>query len=620
LSQERGNAEIKAISKLVLDNGEEINKAEDILAEQKRFYSNLYTQPTAISQQEINEADNYFFNNNPIATKVTDDDKQDLDAPILENEIAIAVKELPNNKSPGSDGLPINFYKAFWPKIKDLVCNSIWQSIDEHKMSIEQRRGILSLIPKKGKDIRHLKNWRPISLLNSDYKIFAKVIAIRLQKVLQYIISTDQSGCIKGRSAHNNILSTIDIIKHVNNNSKPGILAFIDYEKAFDSISWRFTFQCLQELNFGEYFIDCVKTMYEDISIAVSNSGFLTQFFTPTRGIRQGCPVSANIFIIVAEFLANAIRKNKKIRGITIGGKHYKISQYADDTCLYLQDLESLKNVFIVLNLFTKSSGLKVNKEKSEALGIGTSSNFRHKDIGIKWPKDPIKTLGVYICNDIKEIVNINYKERMDKVKNLVDTWCLRKLSLKGKIIVVNTLLISQLIYAATVLQPPKWVITQFKDIVVEFIWNKKPAKVKYNCIINDIAEGGLKLQDIDAKINACHMAWIKKILNEEYEAPWKTYFSTLVKGMVENIHMMPYFKLPTATILNIKDEFYQNIMLIWSSIHNTEPLTGEDVCRELIWNNLNIKINGKPVMYKRWQQKGINFVQDIINKDGKIL
>ena len=258
LSKEKSQAEIKSITKLVLENGNEITDIKEILAEQKRFYGKLYAEPNAYSDKEIQESDNFFVENNPNVPRVTEEDKDLLDRPLTYEEIAKAIKDLPNNKSPGSDGFQINFYKAFWPKIKTLVCDSISAAISEKKMSIEQRRGILSLIPKKDKDIRELKNWRPISLLNSDYKIFAKAMATRLQTVLPYIINTDQSGCIKGRSAHNNILSTIDIIKHVNNNKLPGLLAFIDYEKAFDSIKWSFMFKCLEELNFGKYFTECI--------------------------------------------------------------------------------------------------------------------------------------------------------------------------------------------------------------------------------------------------------------------------------------------------------------------------------------------------------------------------
>jgi hypothetical protein len=122
-------------------------------------------------------------------TKVGQQDKELLETPVQLEELAIAVHDLPNSKTPGTDGIPIDFYKVFWGKIKHTVLSSINFAIEQKCMSMDQRRGVLSLIPKKGKDSRKLKNWRPISLLNSDYKILAKAIATRLQKVLPYLIS-----------------------------------------------------------------------------------------------------------------------------------------------------------------------------------------------------------------------------------------------------------------------------------------------------------------------------------------------------------------------------------------------------------------------------------------------
>ena len=117
------------------------------------------------------------------------------------------------------------------------------------------------MVPKPGKDLRNLKNWRPISLLNADYKIIAKIIANRLETVIPYIINNDQSGCIKGRSIFNNIRSMTDILNYVNERNLNSILAFIDYEKALDSVSWKYMSACLKKLNFGDYFIKLVKTL-----------------------------------------------------------------------------------------------------------------------------------------------------------------------------------------------------------------------------------------------------------------------------------------------------------------------------------------------------------------------
>jgi hypothetical protein len=358
--------------------------------------------------------------------------------------------------------------------------------------------------------------------------------------------------------------------------------------------------------------------MYNDISIAVSNGGFLTESFRPTRGIRQGCPISANIFVIVAEFLANNIRKDETIKGINIDNKQFKISQYADDTVLYLQDVDSMKNAFKILEKFTKSSGLKVNKEKSDALGIGESAttNFKHKVTGIKWPEHSIKTLGVYINNDIERMTRENFEYILKKIKNLVDTWCLRKLTIKGKIVIVNTLLITQLIYVSTVLQPPDGVIKEFKKIITDFVWNGKPPKVKYTCLINDIEEGGLKLQDLSNKIAACQTVWIRRMIDEEYTAAWKSYANSLFKEY--NIEHIPLYNTNTKEFDKIPDSFYRNLMKKWADIHHFTPYNGEQVCREILWNNSFIKIDNKTVNFKTWKNQGIIFVQHLLNGNGQ--
>ena len=122
------------------------------------------------------------------------------------------MKELPNNKSPWSDGFTSKFYKFFWRDIKLFLYESFMQSYESNSLSIEQRRAILNLIPKPKKDLRYLKNWRPLSLLNTDYKILAKTLASRLQNVISNIVSSDQTGYIKGRFIGENIRTIIDLI------------------------------------------------------------------------------------------------------------------------------------------------------------------------------------------------------------------------------------------------------------------------------------------------------------------------------------------------------------------------------------------------------------------------
>ena len=187
------------------------------------------------------------------------------------------------------------------------------------------------------------------------------------------------------------------------------------------------------------------------------------------------------------------------------------ISQYADDTCMYVNDLESLKVIFHLLDLLTKGSGLKVNRDKSEAMGIGASSNYRHPVLGVKWPKDSVKCLGIFFNSKTDKIIDDNFKPCLEKIENLLELRCLRKLTLKGKILIVNSLAISQLLYVGTVLYTPKWVIDKYNTMIKAFIWGNKPAKVKYSCLINTVERGGLRLQDIETKLKAVKIKMVQK-------------------------------------------------------------------------------------------------------------
>ena len=155
---------------------------------------------------------------------------------------------------PGSDGLCAQFYKFFWNDIKEILSNTFKYSFNEEMLSIDQRRAVLSLIPKPNKDLRYLKNWRPISLLNTDYKILAKTLATRLQSVINTIISPDQTGYIKGRYIGQNLRTIIDIIEYTNKENISGLMVFLDFQKAFDTISWPYLFTTLKAFNFGPKF------------------------------------------------------------------------------------------------------------------------------------------------------------------------------------------------------------------------------------------------------------------------------------------------------------------------------------------------------------------------------
>ena len=218
-------------------------------------------------------------------------------------ECELVIGTMKDNKAPGLDGIPIEFYKSFWHSLCDLfmsMVNECWLTKD---MPISMKTAVLSLIH-KGKSKDNLKNYRPISLMNSDYKILAFVFADRLQTVIQSIINTDQSGYIKNRYIGCNIRNILDIYDICENENIPGALICIDYEKAFDSVEHNFITLVLQKFNFDQQFIEWINIFYNQPMFRVKNNGWISQSYEMKRGVRQGCPLSALLFILVVEILA----------------------------------------------------------------------------------------------------------------------------------------------------------------------------------------------------------------------------------------------------------------------------------------------------------------------------
>ena len=229
----------------------------------------------------------------------------------------------------------------------------------EHGMLPESvRQGLIALLPKKDKDTRYVKNMRPLTLLNNDYKILAKTIDNRFREVLPNLIAMDQTGFVKGRKICHNVRKSLDIIDYTVKEKIPALILSIDMEKCFDRLEHKAIFSSLRYFNFGEKFVQWVKLFYNQFYIQTQNFGYLSNKWIKGRGCNQGCPLSPGLYLLTAEVMANKLRMHQGIKGITIGSIEYLISQFADDTDLYLSfDQETITNTFQVLSDIEDNTG-----------------------------------------------------------------------------------------------------------------------------------------------------------------------------------------------------------------------------------------------------------------------
>ena len=308
--------------------------------------------------------------------KLPNQESKKLEGVLTYKEISEVLLKMKPDKSPGITGFTAEFFKVFWKQLGYFVLRSINHSYRMGELSITQRQGIITCIPKENKPKHLLKNWRPLTLLDTVYKIASGTIANRLKSVINNLRNKDQIGFIKGRYIGENTRLIYDLMSFTEENHVPGLLLLIDFEKAFDSLSWQFIHKALKYLNFGPSLIRWVDIFYKNITSAVSQCGFLTSFFNIGRGCRQGDPLSPYLFIICAEFLSTVIRKNKKIKGIFLNGEEFKVSQFADDTSIFLDGFsQSLNCTLEELDKFAKISGLKINFDKTQLIWIGSKKH-----------------------------------------------------------------------------------------------------------------------------------------------------------------------------------------------------------------------------------------------------
>ena len=603
---EKRNQQKKTVKKLIVD-GQEIEGNKAILKEAKDFYKNLYE--SKVNPREAKNLEHIFLNDS--LPKISEEDKIKCEGAVTLDECWKALKSFEKNKSPGNDGIPAEFYQKFWPDIKTLMVNSFNASYIKGTLSQSQRQAVITLLEKTGKDRNLLKNWRPISLLNVDYKILSKALANRIIPLLPNIIHHNQTGYVKNRNITDAIRSILDVMDYTDRKQISGILLCLDFEKAFDSIEWNFMTESLKAFNFGASLVQWVKTLYTDVSSCIMNNGFSSGYFNVERGVRQGDPLSPYLFIIALETLSHAIRNDINIEGIKIGKSEEKLGQYADDTNCYLKDRKSVENLFKLLELFRKVSGLKVNKEKTEMMWLGIDKFSKRKLDDLPIPKDIVKILGVHMGYDQKEIIKANLEDKLRSLSQTFHLWRTRNLTIEGRILLAKSIGISKFNHVASVLPIPEDYIRRIEQCLYSFIWKGKPDKVKRKLLIADKHQGGKRMLDLNSIIQKNRIRWIQKYLQNS-ASTWKLILEEYLKPYGgPNLFLFCNYDIKEFDFLPY---FYKSMLQTWGIFCKffKDPLKNP-----FIWNNSLLKIGKKTVFIEGFFKAGMWFFEDLYSKDG---
>ena len=253
---------------------------------------------------------------------------------VSEEEVLAAINELNENKSPGNDGISAEFYKTFKLILTPLLCMVYNTLLLRGELPESFRAGIVTLMYKNKGDLDNLKNWRPISLLNVDYKIFTKIFKNRLKKNATQIINNLQSCGPGDRSIINNALNLKTIQEYVINENQKALFIAIDQEKAFDRIEHNYLITVLRKFQFPDLFLKFVTLINTNIFSNVLINGKFSNKIQIQRSVRQGCPLSMYLYSLALEPLVDKIKNNIHIEGIKIPNYEpiVKTVQHADDT------------------------------------------------------------------------------------------------------------------------------------------------------------------------------------------------------------------------------------------------------------------------------------------------
>ena len=609
LGLEKSNAIKKIMRKLTLKDGTTTTNPDIISNTQRQFYETLYSS---------SNVDNILIENySPfdMVKQLDITDRDSCEGLITEQECKLAIESLAKNRSPGNDGLTVEFYLMFFEHIKDILTSSFNIAHVRGELSSSQKQAVITLINKKGKDRQLIENWRPISLLNVDYKIASKAISKRLHNIIPKLVDISQTGFVKNRLIGDTVRVLNDIIELSQSRKENVTLLMIDFEKAFDSLEWNFLFKTLKAMNFGPSLISWIKTFYANSESCIINNGKASKYFKLSRGVRQGDPLSSYLFVLAVELLAISVRQNDHIHGIRVQNLELKIVQYADDTTAILKDLDSIKSFISLTKDFQAVSGLKLNESKTEAMWLGPNEpNFKLPG-KIKWSKEPIKVLGIYLSCDPSKMIETNFNIRIKSIKNSLHMWKQRNLSLTGKILIVKAIAMSQIIYLANLLPFPDEKIKEIERILYDFIWNCSIHKVKKNVFIQDYKSGGHSMPDLRSVIQTQKLKWVKLYLNN-HNCYWRLTMEELLH--TENLNILLRSNFCVDEFSDIPP-FYSEVLRALSKI--THSLQHDRLTHDqFLYFNRHIKISKKTVYNKELLGCGLWRVNDLFDKENNII
>lgn len=534
-----------------------------------------------------------------------------LDSVLTIPELNSALQSMQNNKAPGPDGFPVEFFKAFQSKLIPLLHSVYVESLSLGCLPPTLRQASISVLLKKDKDGDLCTSYRPISLMNVDTKILAKALARRLEKVLPIIISNEQTGFIKGRQLYYNVRTLLNVIYSTETATIPEVVISIDAEKAFDRVEWNYLFAVLAKFGFGESFISWLRLLYTLPCASITTNNIQSDFFSLSRGCRQGCPLSPLLFALAVEPLSIYLRTSPTFRGITRSHTELKLSLYADDLLLYVTDpVRACPAIISFFRRFGCFSGYKVNIAKSECYPVNKlAMQLSQSDIPFKLSPSGFKYLGVSIARSFKSLYSENFSSLVAEIKADFQRWRSLPLSLIGRINTVKMNVLPKFLFRFQCLPLflPKSFFKTIDSIISNFLWNGKTPRIRQKVLQNCKFYGGLSLPNFQFYYWAANISkiiyWFKSIDTSWYQLEAQSCSPVSLTALLTG----PVIVNPSGLTCN---PVVTATLRIWFQFRKQFKFTAPTVLTPLLKNPV-FKPTFTDSTFTLWQDKGLKCFKD---------
>ena len=467
-----------------------------------KYYKELFLSANPTSMENTTQ----FIN-----TVITEEMNAKLVARFEASEIHDAIKEMAPLKAPGPDGMPPIFYQSYWDLLGEDVTSSVLHFLNTASLPANLNHTFITLIPKV-KNPEFISEFRPISLCNVLYKIFSKVLANRLKKILPNIITENQSAFTKSRLISDNILVAFESLHGMQRHTgKDDYMAIkLDMSKAYDRVEWGYLEAVMRKMGFDEKWIQLMMICITTVSYSILINGEPKGMINPTRGIRQGDPLSPFLFLLCTEGLNGLIiqaANRGDIKGFTLcrNGPRLTHLLFADDSLLFCRATnQECRNILEILEVYGSCSGQQINRNKTTIFFSKLTSEEKREHIkqvlGVPEIKQYEKYLG--LPSFVGRRKKASFEFIKEKVWRKLQGWEEKLLSQAGREVLIKAVVQAIPTYTMSCFKLPIGLCTELESLIRKFWWGQRGDRrkihwVKWETLIQSKLDGGMGFKDL---------------------------------------------------------------------------------------------------------------------------